>query len=89
MIGQLIDLIGGWREVRTSMGFSYQIARNGRRRIVPIEGYRTRGLADEQWVATGTFADDGLSERFRDFSFVTSKRPTRPRLAKKDFLLNH
>ena len=88
MIGQLFDLIGGWREVRASMGFSYQVSRNGRRRIVPIEGYRTRGLADEQWVETGTFADDGLSERFRDFSYVPPKQPKRVRLAKVDFALN-
>jgi hypothetical protein len=89
MIGTLFDLIGGWREVRASMGFSYQVARNGRRRVVPIEGYRKRGLADHQWVATGTFADDGLSERFRDFSFVPPKQaPKRQRLAKVDFALN-
>ncbi|MEA2709287.1 MAG: hypothetical protein QOF78_1888 [Phycisphaerales bacterium] len=88
MIGQLFHLIGGWREVRASMGFSYQVARNGRRRIIPIDGYRKRGLADETWVATGTFADDGLSERFRDFSFVPSKEPKRVRKAKLDFALN-
>ena len=89
MIGQLIDLIGGWREVRASMGFSYQIARSGKRRIVPIDGYRRRGLADEQWVATGTFADDGLSERFRDFSYVPPAAPKRARLRKRDFAVKH
>jgi len=87
MIGQLIDLIGGWREVRASMGFSYQVARSGKRRIIPIDGYRKRGLADEQWVGTGTFADDGLSERFRDFSYVAPREPKRSRLAKQDFAL--
>jgi len=87
MIGQLIDLFGGWRQVRASMGFSYQVSRGGRRRIVPIDGYRRRGLADEQWVANGTFADDGLSERFRDFSYVppSARKPKRARLAKRDF----
>jgi hypothetical protein len=87
MIGQLIDLIGGWRQVRASMGFSYQVSRGGKRRIVPIDGYRRRGLADEQWVAKGTFADDGLSERFRDFSYVPppARTPKRARLAKRDF----
>ena len=87
MIGQLIDLIGGWREVRASMGFSYQVSRGGKRRIVPIEGYRRRGVADVQWVETGTFADDGLSERFRDFSYVppAQKKSKRARLAKRDF----
>jgi hypothetical protein len=87
MIGQLIDLIGGWREVRASMGFSYQVSRGGRRRVVPIEGYRRRGVADQQWVETGTFADDGLSERFRDFSYVprAAKNRKHTRLAKRDF----
>ena len=85
MIGQLIDLIGGWREVRASMGFSYQVARNGKRRIIPIDGYRKRGSADEQWVASGTFADDGLSERFRDFSYIPPTEPKRARMAKRDF----
>jgi hypothetical protein len=85
MIGQLFDLIGGWRQVRASMGFSYQVSRSGKRRIIPIDGYRKRGLADEQWVATGTFADDGLSERFRDFSYVPPREPRRSRLAKRDF----
>lgn len=88
MIGQIIDLIGGWREVRASMGFSYQVARNGKRRIVPIDGYRRRGLPDERWIETGTFADDGLSERFRDFSYVPPAKPKRVRKAKMDFALN-
>ena len=88
MIGQLADLIGGWKEVRASMGFSYQVSRNGKRRIVPIEGYRSRGLADQQWAETGVFADDGLSERFRDFSYVPPKQPKRVRPSKVDFALN-
>ena len=89
MIGALFDLIGGWKEVRASQGFSYQIARNGKRRVVPIEGYNNRGLADLQWVDSGTFADDGLSERFRNFSHEPNKnKPKRKRLAKVDFALN-
>ena len=95
MIEQLIYLIGGWREVRASMGYSYQVSRGGKRRIVPIEGYRSRGLPDEQWVETGTFADDGLSERFRDFSYIPSQRqqrqgqqqqPRRARMAEQEFV---
>ena len=85
MLGQLMDLIGGWREVRASMGFSYQVSRSGKRRIVPIDGYRRRGSADEAWVLTGTFADDGLSERFRNFSYVPRSQPKRVRKAKMDF----
>jgi hypothetical protein len=89
MIGALFDLIGGWREVRSSQGFSYQVARNGKRRIVPIEGYKKVGLADQQWIESGRFADDALSERFRDFAYRAPKQPKRKRLAKVDFALNH
>ena len=88
MIGALVDLIGGWKQVRAFEGFSYQVSRGGKRRVVPIEGYRTRGVPDMQWVQTGTFADDGLSERFRDFSYAPSQQPRRERLAKRDFVLS-
>jgi hypothetical protein len=77
MFGQLMHLLGGWREIRASGGFSYQVSRGGRRRVVPIEGYRNRTVADQGWVATGTFADDGISERFRNFSY--RPRPGAPR----------
>ena len=88
MIGTLFDLIGGWREVRTSAGFSYQVSRKGKRRVVPIEGWRNRGLPDEHWVETGVFADDRLSvERFRDYQHVASRKPKRERLAKMDLAL--
>src|SRR5438105_4375228 len=69
MITSLMDLIGGWREVRVCGGFSYQISRNGKRRVVSIEDYRKPHEADQQWVETGTFTDDGVSRRFREFSF--------------------
>ena len=89
MIGTLFDFIGGWREVRAYAGFSYQASRKGKRRIVPIEGWRNRGLQDEHWVETGVFADDRLSvEKFRDYQHVTSRTPPkRQRLAKADFAL--
>jgi|RhiMethySRZTD1v2_1073278.scaffolds.fasta_scaffold3522497_1 hypothetical protein len=87
MIGTFFDLLGGWKEVRAYAGFSYQASRKGKRRIVPIEGWRNRGLADHQWVDTGTFADDRISvERFRDYQHMTSRaKPKRARLAKVDF----
>jgi hypothetical protein len=95
MVWALIDLIGGWKEVRASAGFSYQISRNGKRRIVPIEGYRSRGLRDEQWIETGVFADEKVSERFRNFSLDMTEKTARPknkpkrvRLAKRDFAIN-
>ena len=86
MIGSFLDLLGGWKQVRAFAGFSYQVSRGGKRRVVPIEGYRTRGLADHQWVESGVFADDGLSKRFREFSYVPNRnKPKRERLAKMDF----
>ena len=88
MIGQLFDLLGGWKQIRASGGFSYQVSRNGKRRVIPIEGYRNRTVPDHGWVESGTFADDGLSERFRDFSYQPTKAPRRQRLAKVDFALN-
>jgi hypothetical protein len=86
MIGSLFGLIGGWREVKACAGFSYQVSRRGRRRVVPIEGYRKRGLADLQWVETGRFAEDGLSERFKNYQHH-SKPSKRKRLAKVDAAL--
>ncbi|MEO6435104.1 MAG: hypothetical protein ABIP55_05005 [Tepidisphaeraceae bacterium] len=85
MIASLFDLIGGWKQVRAFEGFSYQVSRGGKRRVVPIEGYRTRGVADNSWVQTGTFVDDGLSERFRDFSYEPPSKPKRVRLEKRDY----
>jgi hypothetical protein len=88
MLGSFLGMISGWKEIRSSAGFSYQVARNGKRRVVPIEGYRKRGLADQQWVTTGVFADDRLSDRFRNFTHTRSEGPKRTRLAKVDFALN-
>ena len=85
MLGSLIDLIGGWKQIRASGGFSYQVSRNGKRRIVAIEGYRSRGLSDEQWVESGVFADDGVSERFRNFSLQQTGKSRRVRVAKTGF----
>ena len=85
MIGALADLIGGCKQVRSFEGHSYQVSRGGKRRVVPIEGYRSRGVPDMQWIESGTFADDGLSERFRNFSYQPPASPKRVRLAKVDF----
>jgi hypothetical protein len=86
MLGVLFNLLGGWKEVKSYAGFSYQVNRRGRRRVVPIEGYRKRGLADQQWVESGRFADDGLSDRFKGYQHAP-KPPKRKRLAKVDFAL--
>ena len=67
MLWALMDLIGGWREVRSRAGFSYQVSRNGKRRIVPIEDWIKKGLRDEGWVQTGKFADDSVVDGYGDF----------------------
>ena len=68
MLWQLIDLIGGWREVRSRAGFSYQVSRGGKkRRIVPIEDWLKKGLKDEGWLDTGVFADDKIVDGYGDF----------------------
>ena len=67
MLWQLIDIIGGWREVRSRGGFSYQVSRGGKRRIVPIENWIKKGLRDEGWLETGQFADDQVVSRYGDF----------------------
>jgi len=82
------DLLGGWKQVRAYAGFSYQMSRKGKRRIVPIEGYRNHGLADNDWIETGKFADDRLAARFGGYIHnPTKKPPKRQRLAKVDFAL--
>ena len=86
MIASIFDLIGGWRQVKAYAGYSYQVSRRGRRRVVPIEGYRKRGLADMQWVETGRFAEDGLAERFKNYQHQ-GRPPKRKRLAKVDIAL--
>jgi len=67
MIGSLFDMIGGWRTVRSRAGFIYQESRGGKRRIVPIEGWRKPGLRDEEWVTTGRFADDQIVKQYGHF----------------------
>jgi hypothetical protein len=87
MLGSLVDLINGWRQVRCFQGFSYEVSRNGKRRVVPIDGYLKRGTPDMRWVKTGRFAEEKLFEMFRNFSYAPSLKETRQRLAKRDFAL--
>ena len=68
MISFLTDLVGGWRETRTQQGFSYQISRNGKRRVVPVEDYGRRGEVDLQWLDTGEFSDEKIHRKFRNYS---------------------
>ena len=89
MIEALFQLLGGWKQVRAYAGFSYQMSRKGKRRIVPIEGYRNRGLPDNEWIETGKFADDRLIAGYGGYIYNPTKKPAkRTRLAKVDFALN-
>ena len=74
MISYLTDLLGGWRELRTQQGYSYQISRSGKRRVVPVEDYGRRGEIDEHWLLTGEFADEKIHRRFRNYNLVTASR---------------
>ncbi len=74
MLDALIDLLGGWKEVRAFQGYSYQVARSGKRRVVPIEGYRNFGFKDEQWELTGRWSDERLHDRYKDYTLPTSAR---------------
>jgi hypothetical protein len=80
MLWSLIDLIGGWREVRSRGGFSYQVSRSGKRRIVPIEDWIKKSLRDEAWVETGTFADDKIVDAYGDFHVSEHHRGRRRRV---------
>lgn len=74
MLDSLFNVFEGWREVRAMQGFSYQVSRSGKRRIVPIEGYRTRGEQDEAWLASGNFSSDALAERFKNYAIDRSPK---------------
>ncbi len=74
MISFLTDLVGGWRETRSFQGFSYQINRNGKRRVVPVEDYGRRGEIDLQWLDTGEFAEEKVHRKFRSHTLVGSPR---------------
>jgi len=79
MLGSLIDLIGGWRTVRARGGFVYEESRSGKRRIVPIEGWRKPGLRDERWLGTGRFADDEIVKQYGHFHVSEHHLRRRPR----------
>jgi hypothetical protein len=93
MFSALWDLIGGgWKECRSSQGYSYQVHRSGKRRVVPIEGWRVRGVADEEWVLTGKWSDENHSQRYRDYTLSSAKKPTargdHPRFRRPDAIRN-
>jgi len=74
MISFLTDLVGGWRETRTFQGFSYQVNRNGKRRVVPVEDYGRRGEVDLGWLDTGEFSDERMHRKFRNHTLIGAAR---------------
>jgi hypothetical protein len=74
MISFLTDLVGGWRELRTQQGFSYQISRTGKRRVIPVEDYGRRGEIDRQWLDTGEFCDEKMHRQFRNYTMASRPR---------------
>jgi hypothetical protein len=73
----LNDLLGGWKEARASQGFSYQVSRDGRRRVIPIDNYGRRGTIDQTWLVTGEFSDEQMHRRFRDYNLRSQVRARR------------
>ena len=74
MISFLTDLVGGWRELRTQQGFSYQISRTGKRRVVPVEDYGRRGEVDFTWLESGEFSDEKVHRKFRNYNLTSASR---------------
>jgi hypothetical protein len=68
MLTCLAKILLGWKELRTSQGYSYQISRTGKRRVVPVADYGRRGQVDEIWLLTGTWGDEAMTTRFRNYT---------------------
>ena len=77
MISFLSDLIGGWREVRVSQGYSYQVNRAGERRAIPVEDYGRRGDIDEEWLESGEFSDERIHRKFKNYNLRRELRAAR------------
>jgi hypothetical protein len=71
------DLLEGWKELRTSQGYSYQVSRGGKRRVVLVEDYGRRGMIDEHWLRTGVWTDEELHKRFRNYAIRPRNRQAR------------
>jgi hypothetical protein len=73
MLDFFYDLVSGWTEVRSQFGYSYQVSRGGKRRVVAVENYGRRGEIDEQWVQTGEFTDEGIHKRFKNYTLTPAR----------------
>ena len=58
------EWIGGWRQVRHIGGYSYQLSRLGRRRIVREQGFKHYGERDEHWLLTGRWSEEEIRGQF-------------------------
>jgi hypothetical protein len=72
MISFLNNLVEGWKELRNTQGYSYQVSRSGKRRVVPVDDFGRRGEIDGHWIATGEFAEDRLRKTFNRYHFKES-----------------
>lgn len=74
MMNFLNDLLSGWRVLRTSQGYSYEVSRSGERRVVPVEDYGRLGEIDSHWIATGEFIEETMRRGYRKSTFKKSRR---------------
>jgi hypothetical protein len=74
MLSFLENLLEGWREERALQGYSYQVSRSGKRRVVAIDGYRKRGEIDNDWLRTGRWTAQELTGQFKNYNLVSSAR---------------
>ncbi|MGH7179760.1 MAG: hypothetical protein ACREJC_20455 [Tepidisphaeraceae bacterium] len=72
MLSRFLGWTRGWREERVLQGYSYQVSRSGKRRIVPVEGYNKRGEPDQNWLATGQWTGQDMHGRFKSYTVATS-----------------
>ena len=65
-MGWLSILFPGWKQLRHIGGFSYQVSRSGRRRIVREPGFKHYGERDEQWLLTGHWSEEQMRGHFKE-----------------------
>jgi hypothetical protein len=61
----LIETFAGWKQVRHVGGFSHQVSRWGRRRIVREPGFKQYGERDEHWLLTGCWSEEQVKGQFK------------------------
>ena len=69
----LNTIISGWKQVRHVGGYSYQVSRWGRRRVVREPGFKHYGERDEHWLRTGHWAEEAMKGEFKQYIPQTRK----------------